>query len=138
MSLMATEDRPRAEAPRPALRELVRRRRAELGLSYDKLARRCLDPETGEQAVKSSWLHRLETGLAVIPPEYPAIVGMAVGLQVPLHVVQSAAGEQFFGISTVQAESTRVHALMARADRLTPEQVDALAAFLDVLGPTEK
>lgn len=135
---MATEDRPRAEAPRPALRELVKRRRAELGLSYDKLAQRCVDPETGEQTVKSSWLHRLETGMNVIPPEYPAIVGLAVGLQVPLHVVQAAAGEQFFGISTVQAESTRAQALMARADRLTPEQVDALAAFLDVVAPTKK
>lgn len=135
---MATEDRPRAEAPRPALRELVKRRRAELGLSYVKLAIRCVDPETGAQTVKDSWLHRLETGLKVLPPEYPGIVGLAVGLQVPLHVVQAAAGEQFFGISTVQAESTRARALMARADRLTPEQVDALAAFLDVVPPGNK
>ncbi|MFE1550616.1 XRE family transcriptional regulator [Streptomyces sp. NPDC058718] len=134
---MATEDRSRAEAPRPALRELVKRRRAELGLSYVKLALRCVDPESGIQTVKDSWLHRLETGQSVLPPEYPAIVGMAAGLQVPLHVVQAAAGEQFFGISTVEAGSSRARALLARADRMTPEQVDALAAFLDVVAPRE-
>lgn len=134
---MATEDRPRAEAPRPALSELVKRRRAELGLSYVKLAQRCVDPETGEQTVKDSWLHRLETGLKVLAPEYPAIVGLSTGLQLPLHVVQAAAGEQFFGISTVEGESGRARALVARADRLTPEQVDALARFLDVLTPGE-
>ncbi|MFB7866956.1 XRE family transcriptional regulator [Streptomyces sp. NPDC056069] len=132
---MATEDRPRAEAPRPALRELVKRRRAELGLSYVKLAERCIDPETGEQTVKDSWLHRLETGLKVIAPEYPAIVGMSKGLQVPLHVVQAAAGEQFFGISTVESGSGEVRALMAKADRMTPEQLDALARFLEVVAP---
>lgn len=134
---MATEDRPRAEAPRPALRELVARRRAELGISYAKLADRAGVDEQGDQRVKSSWLHRLETGEKVIPPEYPALVGISIGLDVPLHVVQAAAGEQFFGISTVEGESGRARALMSRADRLTPEQVDALARFLDVVAPQE-
>lgn len=134
---MATEDRPRAEAPRPALRELVARRRAELGISYAKLEERAGLDDRGEKRVKSSWLHRLETGEKVIPPEYPALVGIAVGLNVPLPVVQAAAGEQFFGIATVEGESGQARALMARAGRMTPEQVDALARFLDVLAPQE-
>lgn len=134
---MATEDRPRAGAPRPALRELLKRRRAELGLSYVKLGQRCVDPETGDQVVKDSWLHRLETGEPVIAPDYRMLVGLAGGLEVALEVVQAAAGEQFFGISTVKGESGQARALLARADRMTPEQVDALARFLDVLAPQE-
>ncbi|MEU9861280.1 helix-turn-helix transcriptional regulator [Streptomyces sp. NPDC047971] len=134
---MATEDRPRAEAPRPALRELLKRRRAELGLSYVKLAQRCVDPETGDRVVKDSWLHRLETGETVIAPDFRMLVGLAAGLEVALEVVQAAAGEQFFGISTVKGESGQARALLARADRMTPEQVDALARFLDVIAPQE-
>lgn len=137
MSLMATEDRPRAEAPRPALRELLKTRRAELGLSYVKLAQRCIDPETGEQVVKDSWLHRLESGEPVIAPDFRNLVGLAAGLAVSLEVVQAAAGEQFFGIATVKGASGQARALLARADRMTPEQVDALARFLDVVAPQE-
>ena len=134
---MATEDRPRAEAPRPALRELLKARRAELGLSYVKLAQRCVDPETGEQVVKDSWLHRLESGEPVIAPDYRNLVGLAAGLSVSLEVVQAAAGEQFFGIATVRSSSGQARALLARADRMTPEQVDALARFLDVVAPQD-
>lgn len=132
---MATEDRPRAEAPRPALRELLKARRAELGLSYVKLAQRCVDPESGEQTVKDSWLHRLESGETVIAPDYRMLVGLAAGLSVPLEVVQAAAGEQFFGIVTVSSASGQARALLARADRMTAEQVEALARFLDVVAP---
>lgn len=137
MSLMAAEDRPRTELPRPALRELVKQRRAELSLSYVKLAQRCVDPETGDQVVKDSWLHRLETGEPVIAPDYRVLVALAAGLGVALEIVQAAAGEQFFGIATVKGESGQVRALLARADRMPPEQVEALARFLDVIAPQE-
>lgn len=97
---------------RTDLSDLVVRRKAELGLSYEKLAERCIDPETGEQTVKYSWLHRLATYKSVIPPDFPQLRGLHAGLDVPLGLVQEAAGSQFLGIDTVWSEDGDVRALV--------------------------
>lgn len=122
---------------RAQLRDLVRSRKAALGLSFEKLAARCVDPDTGEQTIKSSWLHRLATDLSVQPPDLPQLRGLAAGIQVPLYRVQDAAGAEFFGIDTVWSASGEARALVQRADRMTPEQREQLMRLLDTFAPPE-
>lgn len=125
------------ETARTQLADLVRERKNKLGLSYARLSRRCIDPETGEQSVKDSWLHRLATGENVIPPELSTLRGLAVGLGVPLGTIQDAAGAQFFGIDTVWSAGGEARALVERADKLTPEQRAKLLALMDAFTPDE-
>ncbi|MEV1094735.1 XRE family transcriptional regulator [Streptomyces sp. NPDC049952] len=128
---MAAEERAPHHDARYQLADLVRARKAELDLSYEKLAVRCVDPETGSQTVKSSWLHRLATYLPVQAPDLPALRGLAAGLDVPLGRVQDAAGAQFFGIDVVWSASGDARALVERADRMTAEQREQLMRLLD-------
>ncbi|MHC3392048.1 XRE family transcriptional regulator [Streptomyces lavendulocolor] len=115
----------------------MRERKEALGLSYDRLASRSVDPETGEAAVKYSWLHRLATGLPVQAPSLAQLRGLAAGLEVPLARVQEAAGAEFFGIDTVWSTSGEARALVERADRLTPEQREQLVRLLDTFAPSD-
>ncbi|MFE4679175.1 XRE family transcriptional regulator [Streptomyces sp. NPDC056723] len=132
---MAAQDRAPAHPRRTQFRDLVRERRAALGLSYEKLAARCIDPETGTQPVKGSWLHRVETNLSIQAPDLPQLRGLAAGLDIPLGRVQDAAGSEFFGIDAVWSVSGDARALVERADRMTPEQRDQLMRLLDTFAP---
>ncbi|AZM91479.1 hypothetical protein [Streptomyces sp. W1SF4] len=129
MTLMAAQDRSATE--RSQLRDLVRDRKDVLGLSYDRLAARCVDPETGVQTVKSSWLHRLATGMAVQIPDFPMLRGLAAGLDVPLGRVQDAASAEFFGMDVVWAASGEARALVKSAETLTPTQREQLQKLLE-------
>lgn len=130
MSLMAAENRA-TPMGRTQLRDLVRERRAALGLSYERLAAQCVDPKSGEQTIKSSWLHRLESGQPVQPPDYPQLRGLAAGMDVPLGRVQDAAGAEFFGIDVVPSRSGMARALLERTDRMTEVQMEQLLRLLD-------
>lgn len=132
---MAAQDRAPAHPGRTQFRDLVRERRAALGLSYEKLAARCIDPETGTQTVKGSWLHRVETNLSITPPDLPQLRGLAAGLDIPLGRAQDAAGSEFFGIDAVWSVSGEARALVERADRMTPEQREQLMRLLDTFAP---
>jgi hypothetical protein len=137
MSLMAAEKDTPVPGGRAQLRDLVRERKAALGLSFDKLAQRCVDPETGEQTVKSSWLHRLATDLSVQAPDIPQLRGLAAGLQVPLYRVKDAAGAEFFGIDTEWSASGDARAFLEGADRLTAEQREQIRRLMDTMAPPE-
>lgn len=134
---MVAESRASHPGTRTQLADLVRARKQALGLSFERLAARCVDPETGERPVKSSWLHRLASGQPVIPPQLEQLRAIAAGLDVTLGTVQDAAGAQFFGIDTVWSESGESRALVRRADRLTPEQREQLMRLMDVFAPPE-
>lgn len=127
MTLMAAQD---PKAGRSQLRDIVVERKEALGLSYQKLAARCIDPETGGQTVKSSWLHRLATGEPVEAPGYEVLRGMAAGLGVAVGVLQDAASAQFFGAQRVFSESAEGQAFLEDADRLTPQQREAIRALM--------
>lgn len=129
MTVMAARD-PKATGERSQLRDIVNERKEELGLGYERLAARCIDPESGEQTIKSSWLHRLATGKPVEAPSYEMLRGMAAGLQVPVGVLQDAASSQFFGVERVFSESAEGQAFLEDADRLTPAQREAVRALM--------
>ena len=126
---MAEQEPTRA---RTHLSDFVRDRRAELGLSLRGLEARCVDPETGEDGlVKYSWIDRLEKRQPVIPPQLPELRALAAGLQLPLSVIQDAAGAQFFGIDSLRDQSGEVRAMVAHAEGLSPEDQAKVAAIVE-------
>ncbi|MFD5975517.1 XRE family transcriptional regulator [Streptomyces bacillaris] len=133
MNLMAEHDAP----ARTDLSDLVRARRQELRLSLRAVQDRTVDPDTGEPLLKYSWIDRLEKSQPVIPPQYPQLRALAAALELSLGQVQDAAGAQFFGIDTVWSESHEARALVRRADRLTPEQLEQLRRLIDAIAPPE-
>ncbi|MGW1463892.1 XRE family transcriptional regulator [Streptomyces sp. NPDC002308] len=122
--------------PRTDLSDLVRGRRADLGLSLRRVeALGGLDPADGKPLIKYSWISRLEAGESVIPPQLPQLQALATALQLPLGKVQDAAGAQFFGIDVVWHSSGEARALVERADRMTSEQREQLMRLLDSFAP---
>ncbi|MFC5720346.1 XRE family transcriptional regulator [Streptomyces gamaensis] len=116
---------------RTDLSDLVRDRRAELKLGLRVLADRCTDPESGEQ-LKFGWLHRLEKREPVIPPQLPGLRALAAGLELPLSVVQEAAGAQFMGIvSDVWSEDEGARALVAYYGEMNDVERRQLAAMVE-------
>ncbi|MDT0270295.1 helix-turn-helix transcriptional regulator [Streptomyces sp. DSM 44915] len=130
--MAAQEDRP--TGARAHLSDLVRDRRAALGISLAALEKRAVDPESGD-GLKRSWLHRLETGEPVIPPQLPQLRALAAGLGAPLEQLQDAAAAQFFGIDAVYPASGDARALVERAERLTPDQRAQLLRLIDTFAP---
>ena len=111
------------------LADLVRARRGQLNLSLAGLSAVAVDPEDGS-SVSHGWIHRLERGRPVHPPQLSQLRALAVGLQLPLPRVQEAAAAQFFGLKPSGA-SAEVLALAHRLQDLRPVQRDALLGFLD-------
>jgi transcriptional regulator with XRE-family HTH domain len=133
MSLMTARDPQAAEEGQTPLRDIVRARKEALGLGYERIAQRCIDPRTGEQVIKSSWLHRLATDEPVQPPTYPMLRGLAAGLDVDVSVLQDASSAEFFGTQRVSADGAAGgvgQAYLEDADRLTPEQRAAVQELI--------
>lgn len=115
---------------RTHLSDLVKQRRADLRLSLRAVEARTAG-EDGQPVVKYGWLHRLERGEPVIPPQVPELEALARALEIPLGRVQDAAGAQFLGIDAVWSESGEVRALARRLEKYTPQQREQLARLLD-------
>jgi transcriptional regulator with XRE-family HTH domain len=117
-----------------ALSDLVKRRRAELRLSLRKFAETCIDPETGIQEIKHAWVERLEKRQNVTPLQLPELRALRAGLKVPMGDVQDAAGEQFFGIFSRDADAAgNIRVLMNRAADLSPEDLARLVSIAEAL-----
>lgn len=121
---------PQDATTRTDLSDLVVRRKADLGLSYEKLAERCIHPETHEQVIKGSWLHRLATGQPVIPPVAHQLEGLAVGLDVALGLVREAAGSQFLGIDTIWSDDEEVRAMVHEYREMDAEDQAKVRALM--------
>lgn len=105
------------------LSDLVRTRRAELRLSLRAMANLCVDPGTGEQLVKYSWIDRLEKGEPVVPPQLPQLTAMAAALQLPVRLLQEAGAAQFMGVDVGawSADGT-VRVTAAYMEEMTPAE----------------
>ncbi|WP_093820502.1 helix-turn-helix domain-containing protein [Streptomyces sp. PpalLS-921] len=130
------ENRPDAEAASETTEfaDLIRERRAALGLSLSAFEKLAVDPKTGTR-VKSGWVYRLETGEPVIPPRLPQLKALREATGLPLYQLQDAAGAQFFGIERVWAESGEASALVRRTARLTEDQREQLLRLIDAFAP---
>ncbi|MFJ4712681.1 helix-turn-helix domain-containing protein [Streptomyces sp. NPDC088785] len=134
---MAAQDTPppTEREDRTQFADLVRQRRAALGLSFKEFAKRAVDPESGEQVTSYSWVHRLESGEPVTPPQLPELRGLARAAEVPLETMQDAAGQQFHGVDPAWSESGEAKAYVRRLERMTPAQREQLMRFLDSVAP---
>jgi transcriptional regulator with XRE-family HTH domain len=121
---------------RTQLKDLVRDRRAELHLSLRKLEARCIDPETGNQEIKYGWLHRLENDEPTTPPQLPQLRALAAALNIPIGVVQEAAGAQYMGIEpaagAIYSGSREARITAARMDELTDGDRRELAEMVEI------
>jgi transcriptional regulator with XRE-family HTH domain len=120
------------QAARTDLSDLVRTRRAELGLSLRALAARCLRPEApgAGPVVDHNWIDRLEKATLREIPDYQRLVGLAAGLQVPLGLVQEAAGSQFWRVDTVWSDDDEVRALVHDFRDMSPEDQQRVRALM--------
>ena len=107
--------------------DLVRQRRAELSVSVRVLADRSVDPETGTQA-KFGWISKVERGESTDAPPAAVLRALAVGLSLPLRVLQEAAAAQYLDMESFiwsQDRSTRV--LAAHIEEMSEEERQQLA-----------
>ncbi len=101
--------------------DLVRERRAELGISLRELEARSVDPEAGERA-KFGWISKVEKGSSVDTPSPSLLRALAAGLQLPLRILQEAAAAQFLEMdSSLWSDDRTTRVLVARAEELTEE-----------------
>ncbi|MEV8396342.1 helix-turn-helix domain-containing protein [Streptomyces niveus] len=111
--------------------DLVRNRRAELGISLRELAQRCVDRETQTQ-LKFGWISKIERGLPIDTPSDIQIRALAAGLDVPVRVIQEAVAAQFLGVvSEVWSKDRKARVLVARIEEMSPDDVAAIAALAE-------
>jgi transcriptional regulator with XRE-family HTH domain len=138
--MAANPPKPRATAPEPErrtqFRDLIRRRRAELGESLDTFARKAVDPVSGTE-VKRGWINRLETGEPVTPPEYEELCALAAACELPVEALQDAAGSQFHGVDPLKSGSSLAKAYVHKLDSLPADQRDRLLRLIDTLVPPD-
>lgn len=108
--------------------DLVRQRRAELHVSVRKLAEQSIDPETDGQPVKYGWLSKLERGENTEAPPPAVLRALAVGLSLPLRVLQEAAAAQYLGLrGEVWSSDRTTRVLAARIEEMSDEERQQLA-----------
>jgi hypothetical protein len=119
-------------ASRTDLSDLVRDRKEELDRSYRELAEACVDPEgpDGGPLWKRTTLENLVKGAGVKAPSLPQLRALAAGFQLPLSLVQEAAGAQFLGIDTVWTTDGTVRALVHEFRDMDPEDQEKVMALM--------
>jgi transcriptional regulator with XRE-family HTH domain len=131
MSLMAEQQQ------RSELADLLRERRAALGISLRTLADRSIDPETGE-AAKFGWIGKVENGKPTDAPTPAQLRGLAVGLELPARALQKAAAAQYLGLAEVWSGDQNAHVLVARIEEMSPEDLAQLAAIAETFASVRR
>ncbi|MCL6302850.1 XRE family transcriptional regulator [Streptomyces kronopolitis] len=128
-----------AEAPRTDLSDLVRKRRAQLRLSLRALASRCVDPKEPDAGSKWTFatLGNLETK-TIKAPGVPELRALAAGLDLPLRLLQEAAGAQYLGIDTVWSDDRETRTMVHGYWELDPEDRAKIRAMIESWGSGSK
>lgn len=120
------------QAQRTDFSDLVRERRAELGISLRELEARAIDPKPEEgkepERAKFGWISKVEKNQSVDTPSAGLCRALAEGLQLPDRVVQAAAAAQFLGVDPFVWSSDRTtRVLAARIEEMSDEERQQLA-----------
>lgn len=121
---------------RSEFRDLLRQRRAELGLSLMELENRSVDPASGTR-VRKPWLSKVELGKPIDVPKEETIKALAAGLDLPERIVKAAAAAQFLGFdpagdsSAVWSSDLTTRIIVARAEEMTAEDRAQLAEIAE-------
>lgn len=117
--------------------DLVKARRAELGISLRELEARSVHAESGTQA-KFGWLSKVENGRPTDAPREDLLKALAVGLGLPEKILKIAAARQFLGYdpaedsSVVWSEDQTTRIIVARAEEMSPEDRRELADIAEI------
>lgn len=116
--------------------DLVRERRAELGISLRELEARSVDPAPEEgvepERAKFGWISKVEKGLSVDTPSPGLCRALAEGLRLPPQVVKAAAAAQFLEMDPfVWSEDRTTRVLAARIEEMTAEERRQLAEIAE-------
>ncbi|MGG7572567.1 XRE family transcriptional regulator [Streptomyces sirii] len=123
------------ESSRTDLTDLVRKRRAQLNLTLRELASRCVDPQDPDAG--STWTHATLGNLeskTIKAPDLPKLRALAKGLDLPLRLVQEAAGVQYMGIETAWSDDGETRTLIHHYWELSPEDRAKVQAMIEVWG----
>ncbi|WP_030981245.1 helix-turn-helix domain-containing protein [Streptomyces sp. NRRL S-1813] len=123
------------ESSRKDLADLVRTRRAQLGLTLRELASRCVDPQDPDAG--AMWTHATIGNLeskTIKAPDLPKLRALAKGLDLPLRLVQEAAGVQYMGIETTWSDDGETRTLVHHYWELSPEDRAKVQAMLEAWG----
>ena len=129
MSLMAEQ------TVRTDLSDLVRRRRAELGLALRPFADRCIDPDTGTVPFKYAWVSKVEKAdPTVVAPPRSWLRALAAGLSVPVPLVRQAAAAQFFDLEpdAIWSSDHSTKITVARMSELSESDRAELAQMVEM------
>ncbi|MGV2914454.1 helix-turn-helix domain-containing protein [Streptomyces alfalfae] len=129
----STEDGAHPEQ-RTQFADLVRRRRSELNESLTTFADKAVDPTSGTRVTRG-WIHRLESGEPVTPPEVEELRALAAACQYPLETMQDAAGQQFHGVDPLVSGTSEAKAYVQKLDKLPADQRERLLRLIDTLVP---
>jgi transcriptional regulator with XRE-family HTH domain len=123
-------------AQRTDFTDLVRERRAELGISLRELEVRAVHEPSGTQA-KFGWLSKLENGKSVDTPKPELLEALAVGLSLPVKILKIAASRQFLAHdpeanpSVLWSEDLTTRIIVARAEEMSDEDRRQLAEIAE-------
>lgn len=112
---------------RTEFKDLLRRRRAELGRSLREMEARCVDPQSGGHA-KFGWLSKVERGEPVDTPKEETLKAVSVGYELPEEVVKAAAAAQFLGFNpaidpaALWSNDLTTRLIVAHAEGMTEEE----------------
>ncbi|MEU8537093.1 helix-turn-helix transcriptional regulator [Streptomyces parvulus] len=126
------------QGQRTEFRDLLRQRRADLGLSLRDMEARCVDPGSGAQA-KFGWLSKVENGKPVDAPKEELLRALEAGYRIPLDELRAAAAAQFFGLDAANASSgvwsddRTLRIIVAHAGEMTEEDRQELAEIAEVM-----
>ncbi|MFG2372618.1 XRE family transcriptional regulator [Streptomyces sp. NPDC048504] len=112
--------------------DLVRDRRAELGISLRDLEERSIDPGPPPTQAKFGWLSKVERGKPIDTPPLPLLRALSIGLRLPLPVLQEAVASQFLGMTApVWSHDRSTRILAARIEEMTAEERRQLAEIAE-------
>ena len=117
--------------------DLVKARRAELGISLRELEARSVHAESGTQA-KFGWLAKVEGGKPIDTPRKDLVLALAAGLGLPEKIVKAAVAAQFLDYDPAEDSAvmwsndltTRI--IVARAEEMSDEDRRELADIAEI------
>ncbi|MFF6985653.1 hypothetical protein [Streptomyces sp. NPDC010273] len=119
---------------RTDLSDLLRDRKAELGMSLRELVDACVDPkkpDEGPQIRRTTLDLLLKADEGVKAPTIPMMHALAEGFRLPFGLVQEAAGAQWLGIDTVWTQDRKVRALVHGFQDMDAEDQDRVMALME-------
>lgn len=125
MTAPATAPDPGAAAPSPAgaLSQLIQEAR-DKGDSYQRLADRAIDPETGE-TVSKPYLQRIVMNPPANPPTPPMMGAIAAALGKPVRRIQEAVAKQWllYEATELAGYDSEVRIIVGHLAGKTPEEL---------------